>query len=126
MHSSLSSTPRIARTFSCKRAITLGESRKIPIASDDATASSGGIAALKTNDVPLIRWCSVTIREAAQNAPAELKTFAHDPMRMSTDGAGTLYSSVRPRPVRPTVPKEKDSSTMSRNLYFSLSSICNL
>lgn len=35
---------------------------------------------------------------------------------------GTLYSSVRPRPVLPTLPNETLSSRMSRYLYFCLSS----
>src|ERR1700736_6271701 len=37
---------------------------------------------------------------------------------------GTLYSSVRPRPVLPTVPNEKLSSRMSRYLYLNFNSIC--
>ncbi len=42
---------------------------------------------------------------------------------LTTRHTGTLYSSVRPRPVRPTTPNEYDSSRIRRYLYFSFSSI---
>lgn len=49
--------------------------------------------------------------------------MAVEPTSMSILSAGTLYNSVKPRPVRPTVPKENDSSKMRRYLYFCFSSI---
>lgn len=39
---------------------------------------------------------------------------------------GTLYSSVSPRPVRPTEPNDMLSSKINRYLYFFFSSICSI
>lgn len=123
MQSTLSRIERMTRMFSCSEVMIDGVSVKMPMPSEDETASMAGMDAENTKDVPLMRWCSVTMVEPAQNPPAAQNEFASEPTIMSTDVAGTLYNSVNPRPVRPTVPTEKDSSRISLNLYFSLSSI---
>ena len=55
MRSSLSRTDRTVRTFSCKVLKIEGESRRMAIASEPATARAAGREAEKTKAVPLIR-----------------------------------------------------------------------
>ena len=90
MQSTLSSTERMARTFSWSVVMMDGESVRIWMPSEDETARRGGMAAEKTKEVPLMRWCSVTTLEPAQNPPAEQNALASEPTIISTDVAGTL------------------------------------
>ena len=90
MQSSFSSTFLITLMFSLKFSITLGVSLRTLIPSDAATASIGGIAAEKTNEVPLMRWCSVMTRGPAQKPPLAQRVLAAEPMIMSTEEAGTM------------------------------------
>ena len=55
MQSTLSSIARTARTLSCNVFRIEGVLRSMLMPSDAATLSDGGIAAEKTNDVPLMR-----------------------------------------------------------------------
>ena len=48
--------PRTALVFSCRVVKIEGVLRRMLMPSEAATLSSGGIAAEKTNDVPLIRY----------------------------------------------------------------------
>ena len=144
MQSTRSRTARIARMLSWSVLRIEGALRRMLMPSEAETARRAGTAAEKTKEVPLIRWWSTTMREPAQKPPAEFRPLATEPRSMSiwvacttdnlndgtraVDGSertrtGTLYSSVRPRPVLPTVPKEMLSSRMRRYLYLSLSSI---
>jgi hypothetical protein len=51
--------------------------------SEAETAKRAGTAVEKTNEVPLMHWCSTTICEPAQNPPDEFKPFATEPTIMS-------------------------------------------
>lgn len=80
----------MARMFSCRLDMMEGVLVRMLIPSEAEVASKAGMAAEKTKDVPLIRWCSVTIRDAAQKPPPEQREFAIEPTIMSTEEAGTL------------------------------------
>lgn len=60
MQSSLSRIDRKVRAFSCKVFKIEGESRRIVIASEAATAREAGVEAEKTKAVPLIRYGRVS------------------------------------------------------------------
>lgn len=90
IQSNFSRIKRAVWTFACRVSKIEGVLRMMLMPSDALTANNPGIAAEKTKEEPLIRWCSTTTLEPAQNPPQELRPMEQEPRSMSTFEAGTL------------------------------------
>ena len=86
----------------------------------------GGSDAEKMYPDPFSLWWNTSALEAAQNPPPAANPWLRLPVKSSTSRRSTPVTSVNPRPVAPRVPMECDSSSTSRNLYFSFSAMISL